>query len=171
MRSIMTTPNPAREALSSPRSLAAWALVAYAALFLVFAFFDWVMPGGGSIVEHSAGARFTDLLVMAMPVGAALLAVHVPPALGAARLITTVGLLEYAVSLVFGVFAWLIGFGVVFENGIHNPNAAFDMLAYLALGAGRLALIAVAAFATYRAFSQVGGRLPVTVTRPAPPTP
>lgn len=160
----MTTPNPARAALASPRTLAAWALVAFAALYEIFAFFDWVMPGNGSLVDHSAGAGFTDLVVVAMPVVAVLLAVYVTPPVGAARLICLIALLVYAFSLIFGVFAWLIGFGAFFDR-IDNPNDAFDMLAYVVLGAGKLVLVAVAAWVVYRGFASVGGRLPVTVNR------
>jgi hypothetical protein len=42
---------------------------------------------------------------MAMPVVAVLLAVHVAPVLSHAKLITAVALVEYAASVVFGVFA------------------------------------------------------------------
>jgi hypothetical protein len=168
----MTTPNPARAAFSSPRTLAAWALVAYAALHLLFSFFDWLLPGDGRFIDRSAGAGFTNLFVMAMPVVAVLIAVYLAPPLNAAKLLTTVALLEYAVSLVFGVLAWLIGFASVFDGGLNNSlNNAFDALRYLVMGFADLALIAVAAYVVYRAFTQLGGRLPVTLTRTAPPPP
>lgn len=166
----MTTPNSARAALSSPRTLAAWALVAYAALHLVFSFFDWILPGDGRLVDRSAGAGFTNLFVMAMPVVAVLIAVYLNPPLPGARLLATVALVEYAVSLVFGVLAWLIGFGSVFGGSLDDSlNDAFDGLRYLVMGIADLALIAIAAYVVYRAFTRLGGRLPVTLNRTAPP--
>jgi hypothetical protein len=169
----MTTPNPARAALASPRSLAAWALVAYAALHLVFSFFDWLMPGDGNLPDRSAGAGFTNLFVMAMPVVAVLLAVYLSPALNGAKLLATVALLEYVVAIVLGALAWLIGFASVFDGGIDTANDAFDGLRYLVMGLADLALLAVAALVVYKAFTSLGGRLPVTLTRTptAPPPP
>ena len=162
----MTTP------FGSPRALAAWALVGYAALHLFFAFFDWLLPDGGSFTGRSANAGFTNLFVMAMPVVAVLLAVHVAPVLSHAKLIAAVALVEYAASLVFGVFALLIGVGAVVDGRINNSNHAFDALAYFVMGAAALALIAVAGWVTYQAFVRLGGSLPVSVSRtPAPPPP
>jgi hypothetical protein len=162
----MTTP------FGSPRALAAWALVGYAALHLFFAFFDWLLPGDGTFTGRSANAGFTNLFVMAMPVVAVLLAVHVAPVLSHAKLITTVALLEYVVSLVFGVFALLIGVGAVVDGPINSSNDAFDALAYFVMGAAALALIAVAGWVTYQAFVRLGGSLPVAMNRtPAPPPP
>jgi hypothetical protein len=162
----MTTP------FGSPRALAAWALVGYAALHLFFAFFDWLLPGDGTFTGRSAIAGFTNLFVMAMPVVAVLLAVHVAPVLSHAKLIAAVALVEYALSLVFGVFALLIGVGAVVDGPINNSNDAFDALAYFVMGAAALALIAVAGWATYQAFVRLGGSLPVPVNRtPAPPPP
>ena len=167
----MTTPNPARVALGSPRALAAWALVGYAALHLFFAFFDWLLPGDGTFTGRSANAGFTNLFVMAMPVVAVLLAVHVAPVLNHAKLITAVALVEYAVSLVFGVFALLIGVGAVADGSIRNSNDAFDALAYFVMGAAALALIAVAGWVTYQAFVRLGGSLPVAMNRTTTPPP
>ncbi len=172
----MTTPNPARAVLASPRALAAWALVAYAALHLVFSLFDWLMPGDGTFLGRSASNGFTNLFVMAMPIVAIVLAVMIAPQINGAKLLTTVALLEYVVSLVLGVLAWLIGLGSVFNGGIDSPNDAFDGLRYLIMGLADLGLILVAGYLTYRAFVQLGGRLPVTVTRttrtaPTPPPP
>src|SRR5262245_45824200 len=73
-RSLMTAPVSARGWASSPRLLAGWALVGYAGGYLVFAFFDWVLPGDGTFTGRSSGAAFTSLTIMAMPVIAVLLA-------------------------------------------------------------------------------------------------
>jgi hypothetical protein len=147
--------------------------VAYAALHLVFSFFDWLMPGDGNLPDRSAGAGFTNLFVMAMPVVAVLLAVHVSPVLDRAKLLATVALLEYAVAIVLGALAWLIGIAGVFDGGIDTANDAFDGLRYLVMGVADLGLLVVAALVVYKAFTSHGGRLPVTLTRTptAPPPP
>jgi hypothetical protein len=152
-----------------PRQLAAWALVGYAGLFLVFTFFGWLLPGG-SFAGRSAGAGFAALPELAMPVLAVLLATTVEPPLRAARLITTVALLEYAVVLLFGVLTLLIGLGA-FGDG-SGPRVGFDVTSYFVLGLGRLGLAAVAGFVVYRIWVSLGGSLPqvrVTMGPPAPP--
>src|SRR5258708_32591071 len=75
----MTTPissprTPLGGALSSSRTLAAWVLVGYVALFLFFEFVELVLPGGASLSGRAAGADFRSLFVMAMPIVAGLLA-------------------------------------------------------------------------------------------------
>jgi hypothetical protein len=161
--------NPLSRTLGAPRTLAAWALLGYTALFLFFTFFAWLLPGG-SFSGRSAGADFRSLVVMAMPVLAVLLAVYVTPQLAGAKVITLIALVEYAVSLFFGFVTLLIGLGSVFE-GVNNPSDAFHAMAYLVLGAASLGLIAIAAYVCLRAFLSVGGRFnigtPTTPTTPA----
>lgn len=159
-----------RATLSSPRALAAWTLVGYAALALVFAFFNWILPGDGSFSGRSAGAGFDDLVVMAMPVLAVLLAAHVTPAVTGAKLIATVALIEYAFALFFGFVTLLIGLGAVFD-GVDTVNDVFDALAYLIMGAAGLILIAIAAFVVLRTFTGLGGRIPVGAPKPGSPVP
>ncbi len=144
--------------LPAPRLLAAWALVGYVALFLFFEFFELVLPGG-TLFTRAAGADFRSLFVMAMPVLAVLLAVHVAPVLRGARLLTTVALVEYALALFFGAVTLLIGLGAVF-GGIDSPQSAFGALRYLVMGAAELALITIAGLVAYRAFTGLGGALP-----------
>jgi hypothetical protein len=159
----MTTPVSARGWASSPRLLAGWALVGYAAVYLVFAFFDWVLPGDGTLTGRSAGAGFTSLTIIAMPVIAVLLATHVQPTLSQAKVIAAVAVAECAAILVFGVLALLIGVGAVADDTNATANDAFDVLAYFALGLGRLALAAVAGLVSYQAFAKLGGRVPVGI--------
>lgn len=152
-----------------PRQLAAWALVGYAGLFLVFTFFGWLLPGG-SFAGRSAGAGFTSLPELALPVLAVLLATAVEPTLRAATLITAVALLEYAVVLLFGVITLLIGLGAFGDRS--GPRVGFDVTSYFVLGLGRLGLAAVAGFVVYRIWVSLGGSLPqvrVTMGPPAPP--
>ena len=152
-----------------PRQVAAWALVGYAGLFLVFTFFGWLLPGG-TFAGRSAGAGFTALPELALPVLAVLLATAVEPPLSGAKLIAAVALLEYAVVLLFGALTLLIGLGS-FGHGF-GPRVGFDVTSYFVLGLGRLALAVVAALVVYRAWVRLGGTMPqvrVTMGPPAPP--
>jgi hypothetical protein len=164
----MTTPSTARGWTEAPRLVAAWALVGYAGAHLAFAFFDWLLPSNDTMAERSAGANFTNLVELAMPVVAVLLATQVQPTLPRAKAIAAVALVEYAVVLVFGLIAWLVGVGAVADGPFGNANRTFDVLGYF--------VAAVAALATYRAFTRLGGALPVGIkwqtarsTPPAPP--
>lgn len=158
--------------LRSPRTLAAWALVGYAALHLAFTFLIWITPGGGSVSGGAAAAfgDFTNLVVMAMPVVAVLIAAYVDPPVAGARLITVIALIEYGVALMFGALTFLIGLGAAFD-GINNAEDGMRSLQYLVMGIATLALLAVAAYVTLRAFTALGGRLPVGRGATAPPPP
>jgi len=168
----MTTPtpptgNPAGRILSSPRELAAWALVGYVALVLFFEFFQWILPGG-TFSGRSANADFRSLLIMGMPVLAVLLAAHVSPVIGSARMIAAIALAEYAFALFFGLVTLLIGLGAVFDS-VDDASESFGALGYLVLGIAGLGLMTVAALVVWRAFSSLGGKLPIPQSRTAPP--
>jgi len=168
----MTTPTPstgtsAARMLSSPRNLAAWALVGYVALFLFFEFFQWILPGG-SFSTRSANADFRSILIMGLPVLAVVLAVHVAPVVAGARLIAAIALLEYAVAVFFGLITLLIGLGAVFDR-VDSASDSIGALGYLVLGLAELGLIAIAALVVWRAYSGLGGTLTIPRSRPAPP--
>lgn len=169
----MTTPTPSTPAhagssepaasreLASPRLLAAWALLGYVALFLLFRFIQWILPGDDAFRTfsfRSATAGFRQLEVMVMPVIAVLLAVHVAPALRSARLLSAIALIEYAVALFFGTVTLLVGLGRVFDDA-RDTSDAFNALEYLLLGLGDLALMAVAGYVAFQAFRNMGGRI------------
>ena len=145
--------------LASPRALAAWALLGYAALALFFAFFLWLLPNGGTFSDRSAGAGFRDLFVIAMPILAVLLAAYVTPDLPLARLMTLVAMIEYLAILFFGLITLLIGLGAIFDR-VDTVGGFFGGLSYLFLGVGRLILAAIASYITFRAYTRLGGRLP-----------
>jgi len=163
----MTTPTPSgptsgpsfMRSLSSPRALAAWALVAYAALSLLFSLILWI-AGDGSFSGRSRDAGFDNLVVGAMPVVAVLLAVHLAPVLPRSKLIVTVALIEYAVALFFGIVTLLVGLGAEIDS-VNDGNDWLYALNYLIIGLANLGLIAVAAYVVLRAFVGQGGRLPV----------
>lgn len=165
----MTTPNAARTVLAAPRFYAAWALVGYTGLYLVFAFFDWVLPDGRSIGARSAGAGFTALVELALPLVGVLLATGagLGAALPKARLIAGVALMEYVIAFVFGALAWIIGLDALDGS---DANRTFDAMAYIVLGLGRLGLVALAALIVYQAWSRLGGVIPVKLVRTTPPS-
>jgi hypothetical protein len=158
----MTTPIPSPRAslgraLSSPRTLAAWALVGYVALYLFFEFVRLPLPNGGSFSSRAAGAGFRSLLVMAMPVLAVLLARYVSPPVAGGRLVNLVALIEYGVALTLGLVTLLLGLPAVLD-GIGNAQSAFGALRYVVLGIAELVLTAIAAYFTLRALGRAGSR-------------
>ena len=145
--------------LASPRALAAWALLGYAALALFFAFFLWLLPNGGTFSDRSAGAGFRGLTLIALPVLAVLLAAYVTPDLPLARLMAMVAMIEYLVILFFGLITLLIGLGAVFDR-VNTVGEFFGGLSYLVMGVAALVLAAIASYITFRAYTRLGGRLP-----------
>ena len=162
----MTTPSPGTPAiLNSPRALAALGLVGYVALAEFFAFIVWI-GADGTFTSRSYGASqlFLDLPLMAMPIVAVLLAGKIAPAIGMARTIVMVAVIEYGVMLVLGLITFLIGIGALFDldTGILGTQA-------LILGLGRLLLIAIVGFITFRIFTEMGGRLTAPGASYGPP--
>jgi hypothetical protein len=162
--------NLTKAVLAEPRRFAAWGLTSYTGLYLVFAFFGWVLPDGGSFGARSAGAGFTALVELALPLIAVLLATGagLTGAVPRARVIAGVALVEYAVAVVLGTLTWLIGLGSV---GGHNARGAFDAMSYVLLGLGRIGLATLAGLVVYSAWVRLGGvlRLKVVRARSAPP--
>src|SRR5262249_55885704 len=141
------------------RQPAAFALLVVNGLTLLFAVFDMIVIFQGwstnflSRVDSSFG-DFVGVVSVGFPLLAVLLATHVKPALGQARLITVVALIEYGVSALFGVLCLLVGFlhgltdtGTV--TGLSPARRAFET--FLIRGAW-LAVLAVAALAVYQLF-------------------
>jgi hypothetical protein len=144
--------------LATPRALAAWTLVAYAALSLFFAFLFWLL-GDGSFSSRSASAGFRNLFDLAMPIVAVVLAVYIAPQVPLARVIALIAVLEYTVALFFGIVTLLIGLGAVLDH-VGTPGDGLNALQYLVMGLAALALITVAGYISLRAYQSVGGRLP-----------
>jgi hypothetical protein len=161
----MTTPTP-RGLLAAPRQLAAWALLGYAGLHLFVTFLDWITPRQyQTFASRSAIANgaFTALVELALPVAAVLIATWGDAPVRNARLIAILALIEYAVVLFFGALSFLIGLG-----GFVNVTG-LDVLGYLLLGLGRLALAALAGLVAYATWTRLGGSF-AALTRPATPT-
>ena len=178
----MTTPTPSSGAslgrvTSSPRALAIWALLVWAALQLFFTFLLWIFPTSViSFTGRSQGAfmTFASLLTIAVPVLAVLLATHVEPALPEARLVALIALIEYAFALLFGALTFLIGLGSAFsdlddpDGALYSFGEALAGIRYLVMGVVQLGLLAIAALIVYRTFTALGGRLPINRTSRPP---
>jgi hypothetical protein len=158
--------------LSSPRQVAAWLLAGYAGAYLVFQFFNWVLPDGGTFSGRSHDAGFTALVILAMPLLAVLFATGAgqESPLPQTRLIAAVALVEYGAMVLLGGLTFLIGLGSLRGR---TANETFDGLAYVVLGIGALGLAALAGAFVYRAWVGAGGTLPVRLVRarPSPPAP
>ncbi|HYN92514.1 MAG TPA: hypothetical protein VES42_01500 [Pilimelia sp.] len=155
----MTTPTPPGG--TQLRTFAVWALLAYAALLIVFAFLRWLLPDGNTFGGRSAAADFTTVPTMAAPLLAVLLAAAVSPPLRNARLAALIALAEYAAVLVFGTLALLIGLPAVFDSlgGNYPGVASTNALAFLLVGIVELALVAIAAAWVWRVLAGLGGGL------------
>jgi hypothetical protein len=163
----MTTPSPGTPAiLNSPRALAALGLVGYVALAEFFAFIVWI-GADGTFTARSFGAsqEFLDLVLMAMPVVAVLIAAKISPAIGMARTIVMVAVIEYGVMLVLGLITFLIGIGALFDvtTGIIGTQT-------LILGLAKLVLVAIVGFITFRMFTDMGGRFTAPGASYGPPS-
>ncbi|GHJ48698.1 hypothetical protein Cs7R123_60400 [Catellatospora sp. TT07R-123] len=162
----MTTPHPSGTSVSGAlqplRLLFTLGLLGYTALFLFFRFTGWLLPDGGStLAGRSAGAGFTDLFHLALPLVAVLIATQAGPLLFGSRLFSVIALAEYAFAVFFGLLAFVIGLGAL-QLG--------DVLQYLIMGLARLALIALAGYAVFRVFQALGGKLtiPSALRQPQP---
>jgi hypothetical protein len=111
-----TDSTQARQITHPLREPAALALVGANALLLFVAVINLLIPRGeGDEFTRRAGSSFGDfvgLTAILLPLLAVLIATHLQPIVGQAKLITQIALVEYAVSALFGaisVLAWLVG--------------------------------------------------------------
>ena len=132
-------------------------LLGYVALAEFFAFLVWLAGAGQSSFvgrSNDAASMFLNLITMAMPILAVLIATKIQPVLPMARTFVTVALVEYAVSLVLGIITFLIGIGNLyqFNNGVEGTRELILTLA-------AIVLIAIAGYITYGIFTEMGGRI------------
>jgi hypothetical protein len=170
----MTTPTPAGNQPppagnpSGPglpvRPLTAWALLALAAVVVLFAFLRWIFPPFPQATRFSVGS-FANTTVLVMPLLAMLVATRIGPVLRSAKLMGLVALAIYGVALLFGVVSFLVTIADNFDVGDRSAYYAFgtilqgfgDLLAEVVL----LGLLALAALWTFKLFTEIGGKLPV----------
>jgi hypothetical protein len=160
----MNTPTTAT-AVKAVRPLFAWALVAYIALDLMFAFLGWfvaLLAGNGRQQAHYSD--FVNLLTIGLPLLAVLVAAQIDPVLQIARFIAGIALIEYAFALLFGALTFLIGLTNVFGR-FPNASAALGAFRYLVMGVAELGFMVLAAYAVLRVFLALGGRRPDMVAR------
>jgi hypothetical protein len=162
----MTTPTPSlgmsmSRALSTPRALVAWAIIGYPALFLFFEFFELILPGG-SFSGRAAGADFRSLVINAIPVLAVVLAAYFTPPIPGARQLAMIALIEYAVTLLFGLLTLLFGL-VAVVGDVNSAQSGLGAMRYVVMGSAELGLIGVAAAVVLKAYKGLGGKIPVAI--------
>ncbi len=139
------------------RPLFAWALLGYAAIDIFFTLAHWVEPfRGGSFLQRAHDADFTTLVTIGFPILAVLIAAHLQPVLGTAKIVAAVALVEYTAIICLGAMTFIIGL-----PHLANVNSAVSVLEYVVRGFVGLAFAALAAFGTARTFLSLGGTLPI----------
>jgi hypothetical protein len=162
----MTTPRSAGTGGGIPlRPLTAWALLALAGTIIFFGFLAWIFPPSPTDFPDRFGVdTFTNLIVLAAPLLAVLVATQLGPVLGYARLVGSIALVEYAVTLVLGTLAFLVGLAGRFEGlndeGIYAFGGVLQAIGGILVTLLLLALLALAALWTYRIYTGIGGTLP-----------
>lgn len=159
----MTTPPPGGGIPLRP--LTAWTLLALAGTIIVFGFLDWIFPVGPRDFPDRFGVgAFIELIVLAAPLLAVLIATKVGSVLGHAKLVGAVALIEYAVALLLGTLAFLITlagrFEGLHEDGYYAFGGALQAVGDIIVTLLMLALLALAALWTYRIYTGIGGTLP-----------
>jgi hypothetical protein len=172
----MTTPTPAGNQPSAPgnpsgsvlpvRSLTAWALLALAAVIVLFAFLRWIFPPfPHGFTDRFSVTSFANTTVLVAPLLAMLVATKIGPALRNAKLMGMIALATYGAALLFGVVSFLVTIAEKFDV---EGRGAYYAFGYILQGLGDivvelllLGLLALAALWTYKIFVTLGGRLPV----------
>jgi hypothetical protein len=159
----MTTPAPS--AGIPLRPLTAGALLALAGTIILFGFLDWIFPPSPRDFPDRFGlGPFTNLIVLAAPLLAMLIATKIGPVLAHARLLGSIALIEYVVALVLGTLAFLITLASRFEGlhdeGIYAFGGVVRGLGGIIESLLVLSLLTLAALWTYRIYTGIGGRMP-----------
>ncbi|MGC5052697.1 hypothetical protein ACLQ2S_14715 [Micromonospora sp. DT48] len=143
-----TDPTPARQVTGPLRELVALVLLGANAVLLFVGVIRLLTPQGAySTVTGRAGNSFFAFVgveAVVLPVLAVLLATHLAPTVGRAKLIAQVALIEYAVSAVLGgltLLIWLVG--------RLAEAQLFDALTGLLIRAAWVALFLVAAYVVW----------------------
>jgi hypothetical protein len=136
------------------REIAALVLLGATALLLLVAVIRLLIPGDArpDFLDRASGSfyDFIGLDRILFPFLAVLLATHLRPAVGRARVITLVALIEYGVAAFFGVvFGLLIGFA---NTAGDSARSAFEQLLEHVAYTG---VLAIAAYAVFRVWQGV----------------
>ncbi|BCB79797.1 hypothetical protein GCM10022251_39730 [Phytohabitans flavus] len=145
------------------RELAALVLLGATAVLLFVAILSLIPTGDfETFTGNAAGSfdGFVNLVTIGLPFLAVLLANHLQPALGRAKVITLVALIEYAAAAFFGViFGLFIGVVKIADDSVFNALKAFLV---------RIAMLAVLAIATYALVRIARGLYFVPKPKPQP---
>ncbi len=176
----MTTPNPAtgtsEDAQSSGglpvRLITVWALLALAAVVVVFQFLRWIFPPTYlEFLNRISVEQFANPYVLVAPMLAVLLATKVGPRLPGASLVSLLATAIYGFALLFGGLAFLLTIAQKFDgldrlDGLRTFGAVLWGIGSIVYELILVALLALGALWSFTFFRNLGGKLPtVTVTQ------
>ncbi|HEY8453302.1 MAG: hypothetical protein FWJ70_16865 [Micromonosporaceae bacterium] len=170
----MATPNPgaspaepAGTGASIPvRPLTAWALLALAAVAVLFAFLSWIFPSGPiSFVNRVSVSQFASVTVLVPPLLAMLVATKLGTPLPQAKTMGLVALATYGVAVLFAFLAFLLTIADKFDDlegrgGLYGFGRLLEGIGALVTELLLVGLLGLAALWTYKLFTGLGGRLP-----------
>lgn len=111
------------------RTLTAWALVAVAALQVLFEFFEWIFPTReGEGTARFNVYEFADPWIIVPALLGLIVAYKLGPTLNNARLLSTIALSTLAAAAVFGVVAFFVGLADHFDTGGREGIYAFGFI-------------------------------------------
>lgn len=111
------------------RTLTAWALVAVAALQVVFEFFEWIFPTReGEGTARFNVYEFADPWIIVPALLGLIVAYKLGPALSNARLLSTIAVSALGAAALFGIVAFFVGLADHFDTGGREGVYAFGFV-------------------------------------------
>ena len=151
MTSPTTEDQNLSEHLKPLRAPIAYGLLGIVGLLLLHQLVDLVWPGLGTTFQQRAAILLANGLIgtftLGLPIVAVLIATQIAPVLQAARTITLIALIEYAVIGLLGLLSFAMGLWELFDN-IEARSALLFLLNRVTL----LALYGLGAFVVVRLF-------------------
>jgi hypothetical protein len=141
--------------MASVRTMAVWTLLAYTTLALVFAFVEWFgVDQAGMALPRGSG--FLNVINIAVPITAVLVAAYAGPRLPVTRLAARIALAQYALMVGCGGLALVLNVpDLVNPPGADFQPTTYYIAYYVSFGLAELALGVVAALATWRVLADV----------------
>lgn len=135
----MTSPEPPAETPAAGpesgstgiplRTLTAWALLAVAALQVLFEFLEWIFPTSeGQGTARFNVYEFADPWIILPALLGMLVAFKLGRPLKNARLLSTIALSTFAAAVVFGLVAFFVGLADHFDTGGREGVYAFGFV-------------------------------------------
>ncbi len=123
-----TTPGSGNKGIPL-RTLTAWALVAVAALQVVFEFLEWIFPTSeGQGTSRFEVFAFADPWIIVPALLALIVAIKLGPPLHNTRLMSTIILSTLAAAAVFGIVAFFVGLADHFDTSGREGIYAFGFI-------------------------------------------